>query len=236
MQASLYSLEPLYKQYVLSRRAERTSYRDMGTFREFALEQLHAHKCDPAQATEAVSKAMQKPGGGWESGQCGYEVWSASQARSFKSGADKYNKNFAQIATKALADKPIKALISFYYRAKHVEGACRRGPVLLVSNSAAGELEDTVKEEGEAGSLPRGPEEAGSNNWLQMRCECRRWIRVNDHFRHLYQICPDCEKVLCTCPSCCTAVVLPTPPPKASDSSPGPNDVAYACPNCSHLL
>ena len=38
----LASIEPLYKDYVLQRRADRKSYRDMGTFREWACEQLHA--------------------------------------------------------------------------------------------------------------------------------------------------------------------------------------------------
>jgi len=42
----LASIEPLYKDYVLQRRADRKSYRDMGTFREWACEQLHAADFD----------------------------------------------------------------------------------------------------------------------------------------------------------------------------------------------
>eukprot|EP00960_Hanusia_phi_P055287 762930-Hanusia_phi.AAC.5 len=44
VQAFLASLEPLYKDYVLRRKAERISYRDIGTFREFACEKLCEYK------------------------------------------------------------------------------------------------------------------------------------------------------------------------------------------------
>ena len=46
MHRYLASIEPLYKDYVLQRRADRKSYRDMGTFREWACEQLHAANFD----------------------------------------------------------------------------------------------------------------------------------------------------------------------------------------------
>jgi hypothetical protein len=40
LQDYLASIEPLFKEYVLKRRADRKSYRDMGTFREWACEQV----------------------------------------------------------------------------------------------------------------------------------------------------------------------------------------------------
>ena len=228
LQEYLASIEPLYKDYVLQRRTDRKSYRDMGTFREWACEQLHAADFDVQAAKEAVEKAMQLPAA-FEA-EKSYEVWDSNQARQFKSALDKHSKDMWKSWKKAADNKPHKALVAFYYRSKHSDGACRRGPVMLEeTNTSSLQVLGTPKE-----NLEVPPDVPQANRWLQIKCECRRWIRINDNFRYVYNACPDCEKVLCLCPACATPVVFPHDP--ASEIAAVAPPPAFACPNCSHVL
>mmetsp|Transcript_49206 Transcript_49206/g.154446 ORF Transcript_49206/g.154446 Transcript_49206/m.154446 type:complete len:200 (-) Transcript_49206:43-642(-) len=135
--------------------------------------------------------------------------------KNFRAGQEKHGKNFGSLLNRSGLEKPIKSMISFYYRSKHVDGACRRGPVLLM---------ETWKGEEDG-------EDRVANHWLQVRCECKRWVRILDYLRYMYTVCQDCEKVLCICPACTTPISLP----KGSHVK-GESAKSYACPNCSHWL
>jgi len=213
VQAFLASLEPLYKDYVLRRKAERISYRDIGTFREFACEKLCEYKFSETAARQEIERAMHKPEAFEAS--LPYEIWNAGQAKNFRAGQEKHGKNFGCLMSRSGLEKPIKSMISFYYRSKHVDGACRRGPVLLM---------ETWKGEEDS-------EDRVTNHWLQVRCECKRWVRILDYLRYMYTVCQDCEKVLCICPACTTPISLPKGSHIKGDSAKN-----YACPNCSHWL
>jgi hypothetical protein len=135
--------------------------RDMGCFREYVLQTLHAHAFDRAAAEKAVRAGMTAPAA-FEAA-LPYEVWTQSESKSFRAGFDKFDKkcmDSREVASKVVPDKPLRALVSYYYRSKHVDGACRRGPVMLVN---------TPRAPGQDGDVPENiidPER--TLNWLQV--------------------------------------------------------------------
>ena len=133
----------------------------MGCFREYVLQTLHAHAFDRAAAEKAVRAGMTAPAA-FEAA-LPYEVWTQSESKSFRAGFDKFDKkcmDSREVASKVVPDKPLRALVSYYYRSKHVDGACRRGPVMLVN---------TPRAPGQDGDVPENiidPER--TLNWLQV--------------------------------------------------------------------
>lgn len=133
--------------------------------------QLHSHKGNTKIAASAVEKCMQH-GDAFES-EYPYEIWNMGQAQQYRNACEKHHKEFYSIMTKFMPTKPVKGIISFYYRSKHVENACRRGPMLLVGNvdePASRRLEMSNGESGQdAGAVVISQAEVNAYNWLQAR-------------------------------------------------------------------
>ncbi|EKX40520.1 hypothetical protein GUITHDRAFT_142632 [Guillardia theta CCMP2712] len=198
VQAFLASLEPLYKvqqdaheDYVLRRKAERISYRDIGTFREFACERLCANNFVETAARQEIERAMHKP-----------EAFEASlpyEVMKLQSDFSQISHTFRSLDLEFRTGKKFPSWARetreelWFLAEPERPGEADQGPVLLM---------ETWKGEEDG-------EDRVANHWLQVRCECKRWVRILDYLRYMYTVCQDCEKVLCICPACTTPISLP---------------------------